>query len=181
MAGLRTFAGYRQLERAYTRKSKFKKHNYIRSTPNHKIIRFEMGDKKKTFSHELKLVSKGSLQIRHNAIESTRQIVNRHLQKVLAQNYFFQINMFPHHCIRENKLLGGSKAERMQTGMKKPFGKVVSLGAQIKRGKTILTTYVDERDIEKARTALKKSLSRLPGSYTIQVQANKSRVNPCQE
>jgi|SRR3989344_4411490 len=173
MAALRKFTGYRKLDKAYTRKSKYKKRNYIRSMPNHNIIRFEMGDKTKQFSHRVCLVSKGSLQIRHNAIESTRQIVNRALQKNLGEDYYFQINLFPHHGIRENKLIGGSKAERMATGMQQPFGKVITVAAQVRRGKTILTTKVNKENVDKAKLAMRKCLPRLPGSYSFLIEENK--------
>ena len=57
MAGLRVFRAYRRLKRPYTRKSKFKKHNFLRGIPNHKIVRFDMGDKTENYSNAVKLVS----------------------------------------------------------------------------------------------------------------------------
>ena len=83
MVGLRKGCCYRKLERPYTRKSKFKSKNYVKAIPNHNIQRFEMGDRNKKFSYKVKLVSKSTLQLRHNAIESARMVVNRQLERFL--------------------------------------------------------------------------------------------------
>ena len=80
MAGLRKGCCYRRLERPYTRKSKYKSKSYIKAFPNHKISRFEMGERNRSYEYKVKLVSKGTLQIRQNSIESARMIVNRALQ-----------------------------------------------------------------------------------------------------
>ena len=76
MVGLRVFRCYRKLERPYTRRSKYKKKNYVRSFPNHKIARFEMGSKR-LYPYLVKLVARGSLQIRHNALEAARVAANK--------------------------------------------------------------------------------------------------------
>src|SRR3989344_269009 len=91
MVGLRKGTCYTKLERAYTRKSKFKSKAYIRSVPNHKIQRFEMGNKNGKYNFRVMLVAKNSLQIRHNSLESARMIVNRQLSNHLGANYFLRI------------------------------------------------------------------------------------------
>src|SRR3989344_6316461 len=136
MSTLRKGCCNRRIERPYTRKSKFKSKGYIKAFPAHKISRFEMGDKKKQFAYKVKLVSKDTLQLRQNAIESARMIINRNLQNTLNGNYFLQINVYPHHAIRENKMLGGAHADRIQSGMAHSFGKVSNTAAQVKKGKT---------------------------------------------
>ena len=48
MARLRKFAAYQNLERPYTRISKFKNQNYVRGGfPHMKIIKFDMGTPQK--------------------------------------------------------------------------------------------------------------------------------------
>ena len=98
MVGLRVFRCYRKIKnRAYTRKSKFKSKGYIKAIPPHKISRFEMGDKKSVFEYKVKLISKNTLQIRHNSLESSRQVVNRRLQEALGTGYFLRLVPYPHH------------------------------------------------------------------------------------
>jgi large subunit ribosomal protein L10e len=79
MATLRKGKCYREVKRAYTRKSKFKKKGFIKAVPGMKIVRFDMGDVKKEFPCKVVLRSKEKVQLRHNAIESSRIIINRTL------------------------------------------------------------------------------------------------------
>ncbi|HZX12422.1 MAG TPA: 50S ribosomal protein L16 [Candidatus Nanoarchaeia archaeon] len=177
MVGLRTFRCYRRLERPYTRKSKYKKKNYIRSFPPHKIARFGMGTSK-AYSHVVKYVARGSLQIRNNALESARLVVNNRLQEVLGQEYFLKLNVFPHHALRENKMLGGAHADRLQTGMAHSFGKVIGTAAQIKTGTIVFTAFVDKAQVEKAGKALAAAGPRLPGKYLVRIEENKRGIVP---
>lgn len=170
MVGLRKGCCYRKLEKPYTRKSKYKAKGYIKAFPNHKISRFEMGDKDKTYEYTVKLVSKGTLQIRHNSIESARMVVNRRLQEGLGTNYFLRINVFPHHALRENRMLGGAHADRLQSGMAHSFGKVIGSAAQIKKGKEIFTAYVYKAGLDLAKEALKTANPRLPGQCSIVIE-----------
>ena len=170
MAGLRKGKCYRRLERPYTRKSKYKKKGYIRAFPPHKISRFEMGDKSKQYDFKIKLVSKGTLQLRHNSLESARIVVNRVLESKLGSSYYFKINIYPHHGLRENKMLGGAHADRLQTGMAHSFGKVIGSAAQVKAGKEIFTAWILKEGMEVAKAALKSATPRLPGSYIIVIE-----------
>ncbi|MFH1848614.1 MAG: 50S ribosomal protein L16 [archaeon] len=174
MAKLRKFVAYRRLERPYTRRSKFMKDNFIKASPNLKIVRYEMGDKKKKFYYTLKLLSKRSLQIRHNAIESARQSSNRYLENTLGKNgYYMMINVYPHHILRENPLAAGAGADRMSTGMKMSFGKAIGAAAQIREGQTLFTLSVDKGNLLTARKAMARVYHKLPSSCSIQVSENK--------
>jgi len=173
MAGLRKGCCIRRLDKPYTRKSKYKKKGYIKAIPNHKISRFEMGDKTKIYDYKVKLVSLGTLQIRHNALESARQVVNRKLQTDLGTNYFLRICVYPHHAIRENKMLGGAHADRIQTGMAHSFGKVTGTAAQIKKGREIFSAWVNAQGLDKAKEALKSANPRMPGKCTLVVEESK--------
>lgn len=169
MAGLRKGVSYRRLERPYTRKSKFKHKSYVKAVPNSKVVRFDMGDVKKQYAVRVDLVAKDALQLRHNAIESARQIINRHLNIKLGNNYYLKVRMYPHHVLRENKMLTGAGADRMQTGMQLAFGRPVGIAAQIKKKKAIFSVKVDQDSIEAAKYALRKAMSRLPGHYGVAV------------
>lgn len=170
MAGLRKGCCYRLLERPYTRKSKFKSKNYVKAIPNHKIQSFEMGNRNGKFDYKVKLVSRNTLQLRHNAIESARMVVNRQLEKHLGGNYFFKIMIYPHHALRENKMLGGAHADRIQSGMAHSFGKPAGVAAQVKKGKDIFIAYVNKEGVEPAKIAMQNANPRMPGSYLIVVE-----------
>lgn len=170
MAGLRKFSCYQRIKRAYTRKSKFKKKGYIKAPPQVKIVRYDMGDSTKTYQYEVDLISRDNIQIRQNAIESARMVVNRLLHKKLGTNYYLKIRLYPHHVLRENKMLVGAGADRMQSGMQKAFGKAIGVAAQVKKGKILFAAKINKEGIEIAKEALKKAGPRLPGRCSIEVK-----------
>ncbi len=173
MAKLRKWVSYRAIERPYTRISKFRQKNYVRVRPNMVISRFNMGDTKKdvfTFPLVLDLVSKNSLQIRHNAIESARQTSNRILEKELGKiGFHFKIRLFPHHILRENPLASGAGADRMSTGMQASFGKPVSSAAQVRVGQPLFTIGVPKDKLDVAKRALQRAATKLPCSCQIKI------------
>jgi len=174
MAKLRKFAAYRNVERPYTRRSKFKQKSFVRAIPAMNIVRFDMGNPNKQFSHTLELKSKSALQIRHNALESARQSSNKVLEAVLGKTlYHMKIMVYPHHILRENPLASGAGADRMSTGMKMSFGKSISVAARIREGQTIVRVKINKPHLKLARTALKRFSNKLPCSYSIVETENK--------
>ena len=168
MASLRKGKCYRNIVRAYTRRSKVRGKDYIKAIPNSKVVTFNMGELNGKFSHCVYLVAKADHQIRHNALESSRQIVNRHIMKIGNKNYFFHILAYPHHVLRENKMLSGAGADRMQTGMSHAFGRAVGLAAQIKKGKRVFVVKVNAAHLDAAKNILKLAFHRMPGKYIIE-------------
>lgn len=170
MAKKRKFCAYRRLERPYTRKSKFRKKSFVRSSPNTKIVRFDMGNvSKDSWEYSVVLVAKGNLNIRDMAIESARQVMNKHLETKLGRDaYHLRIKAYPHHMLRENPLASGAGADRMSTGMKMSFGKVVGIAARVPKGKEVFEVKVAKANVDTARVALKKASQKLPEGYSIQ-------------
>ena len=168
MARLRKFAAYRRLERPYTRISKFREKSFIRATPHLVLNKFTMGDSSKEFPYKLDLVSKNPVQIRHNALESARMAVNRHLESVLGKKTFlFRVVIYPHHILRENPLASGAGADRMSTGMKRSFGKAIGRAAQIDSGQTIFSVWVPKSGVPVAKKALEKAKYKIPCSCSV--------------
>ena len=175
MARLRRFKSYRQIERPYTRVSKFKKKSFVRMSPARKVTRYDMGDVAKQFSHTLDLIPKDTLQIRQEAIESARQTSIRMLEKKLAKNAFhFKILKYPYHILREKSLAMGAGADRVSTGMQKPFGKPTGLAVQLKAGDRFFTVQVDKPALETARLALERASKKMPCSFSIMVYENEN-------
>lgn len=171
MATLRKGKCYSHITRPYTRRSKVKAKAFIKTVPPNKLVRFDMGDAKKDFDYEVALIAKENGQIRHNALESARQVVNRRLQNELGPKaYYFRLLLYPHHILRENKMLSGAHADRLQTGMAHSFGRTVGLAVQAKKGKTLFTVRVSSNGIELAKKALRLAYPRMPGTYTIDVR-----------
>lgn len=170
MAKLRKFSGYRRLQRPYTRKSKFKEKSFIKASPSNKIVRYDMGDPNGKFDLTLNLKSREDLQIRHNAIESARLLVNKILEDSLGKTgYHLKIMVYPHHVLRENPLASGAGADRMSTGMKMSFGKAIGLAARIKKNQVVIRVRCKKDAFNKARSALQKAGHKFPCSYFIEV------------
>lgn len=177
MAKKRKFCAYRRLERPYTRRSKFRSKSFVRATPQTKIVRFDMGNKsKKDWDFTVDLISKGDLNIRDNAVESSRQLINKFFEtKLGTENYHFRIKAYPHHMLRENPLASGAGADRMSTGMKMSFGKVVGIAARVNRGKAIFSVHCNKENVAKVTEGMAKANSKLPGNYSVQVKPYKKR------
>ncbi len=171
MAKTRRFSAYRRLDKPYTRTSKYRAKSYIRMTKNPRIVKWHMGDRLKKYTHVYRLISKEALQIRDLAIESCRMVVNRHLETHLGKDeYYLHLRIYPHHIIREHALASGAGADRMSSGMARPFGKPVHVAAQIKVGQTIFEVFLTEKDLDETKKALNKGKTKLPGTYTIQFE-----------
>lgn len=156
--------------RAYTRKSKYKKKGFIKAIPGAKLSRFHMGDKLKKFPKEVRLVSREAGYVRNNALESCRMFLNRHFQRKFgAKGYHMVINIFPHQILRENKMLTGAGADRMQSGMQKSFGKAMGSAAKLKKGTVIFRVGVEEDGVEFASETLKRANSRIPAKVDVKV------------
>lgn len=163
MAKLRKFCAYRRIERPYTRISKFRNKSFVRTRPNIKIVRYDMGNMSKKFDYSIDLVADDNVQIRHNAFEASRLTCLRTLEKALGKKGFhFKIRVFPHHILRENPLASGAGADRMSTGMKMSFGKVIGTAAQIRKGQPVFTVSVDKQNIAVGRKAIRKIKHKIP-------------------
>jgi len=169
MVKLRKGVASRSIQNAYTRKSKYRKKAFIRSTPTNKVVKFEMGDLTKKFPCQFMLISKQDVQLRHNCLESARKTTLKLLENKLGKmNFKLKVRVFPHHVIRENPLASGAGADRMSTGMKSAFGKAVGIAARVFKGKGILELNVNKEHRQIAIDSLKRAYKKLPGEYLIE-------------
>lgn len=171
--GLRKASAYSKKKVVpFTRTSKRKGKSYIKTVPQSKIVKFTMGDEslfnQGKLPYQLTVVSAENVQIRHNALEAVRQFVNKKLEKELLGKYLFKILCFPHHIQRENKMLTGAGADRMQTGMQLSFGKSMGRAAILKPGsKLFFIAVANENAARFVRKTLKQVRSKLPGHINI--------------
>jgi large subunit ribosomal protein L10e len=122
-----------------------------------------MGNPSAIFEYSVELVATEESQISHNALEAARVAVNRYLLSRLGEDgYCFRVCTYPHHVVRENKMLAFAGADRIQKGMRLAFGKPIGTAARVRRGKTVLKVLVNEEGIEVAKHALRRGLDKLP-------------------
>jgi large subunit ribosomal protein L10e len=141
---------------AYTRKK------YAKGFPPPKIVKFTMGDTKANFDIEAKLVAMKRAQVRHNALEAARVATNRVLMDKLVNDYLMQVHPYPHIILRENKMIFGAHADRLQQGMRRSFGKGIGTAARIEPDQTIITVKVKANAVETAKESLKRGSAKLP-------------------
>ncbi|MBR9701766.1 50S ribosomal protein L16 [Candidatus Pacearchaeota archaeon] len=163
----------------FTRVSKKRQKSYIKTVPPQKIVKFTMGNNdmfnKGKLSHHLTMVATEKVQIRHNAFEACRQFINKKLDTEFSGAYLFKVIPFPHHIQRENKMLTGAGADRMQTGMQLAFGKSAGKAAILKPNKGIFFVAVqDPKAVVFARKVLKQVKSKLPCATKIKYELKSS-------
>jgi len=141
---------------AYTRKQ------YSKGFPPPKIVKFTMGDTKASFDYEARLVTTERAQIRHSALESARVATNRVLMDKLINDYLMIVHPYPHIILRENKMIFGAHADRLQQGMRRSFGKAIGTAARVEPGQIIITVRVKAIAAETAKLSLKRGSAKLP-------------------
>jgi large subunit ribosomal protein L10e len=146
----------------YTRKK------YVRSVPGSKITSFEAGNKGAEFPITVSLYSKEACQIRHVALDAVRMMSNRHMQRRAGvENYHLIIRVYPHHILRENKMMAFAGADRLQDGMRRSFGKPMDVAARVKADQPLVTIHTHPQYADFAKRALKVGGDKLPTPYTI--------------
>ncbi|MCX8195834.1 MAG: 50S ribosomal protein L16 [Acidilobaceae archaeon] len=143
----------------YTRKE------YIPGVPMPKITKFEMGNRAMMEQAEVKgeLIALESGNVRHNALEAARVMVNKTLTTLLGEaNYYMRIKVFPHHVLRENKMMAFAGADRLQDGMRLAFGKPIGTAARVHAGQVVIEVWGRAGSEDKIKEALRRGASKLP-------------------
>lgn len=172
MASIRPAKCYRWDSPAYTRVSRRPSDSYITGIPQSKIVHFDMGNKKGDWDYQAELIYTANMQVRHNALEAARIMIQKKLEKEWGvTNYHFKINVFPHHVLRENVTATGAGADRVSDGMRRAYGKPIGRAARVKKDQPIVT--IKFNFTEPKRKFIKKVLSlasnKLPGEKKIRI------------
>ena len=149
---------YRECDRpAFVRKK------YIHRRPASRIVSFDMGNTKGEFEIELSLIGLERCQIRHQALEAARIASNRDMTKNVGRsNYHLRVRVKPYHYLRENKMISGAGADRVQDGMRKAWGKVIGVAARVSPNQALITVRTNRQHVKAARAALKKAAPKMP-------------------
>ncbi|MBE9391354.1 50S ribosomal protein L16 [Fervidicoccus fontis] len=153
----------------YTRKE------YIPGVPQPKITKFEMGNPKFDADYILSLIVLEDGQIRHNALEAMRVAAHKYLTANVGEgNYYLKVTRYPHHVLRENKMMAFAGADRLQDGMRLSFGKPIGTAVRVYKGYDVLVVKVKKEHLEHAKKALKVCSSKIPFPTMIKIEPAKN-------
>ena len=108
------------------------------------------------------------------AIESARLAANKTLEQTTGETgYYSVLRIYPHILLRENKMIATAGADRLQEGMRRAFGKAVSLAARVQNGQCIMEMHVKKDHLEAAKKALVGACVKLPITPSIVVTPTK--------
>ena len=172
--GLRKAHCYSKPERPYTRKSKKRIKSYIKTIPPSKIAKYVMGDiqgfNQKKYPFSVSLIALKAVQIRDNALEASRQLILRHLEKKLKGSFYFTLNVYPHQILREHKQAAVAQADRMFQGMALSFGKPVNIAARVSSNTKVFTILCNKEAVPIVRKIVSKVKPKIPGKSTLLVE-----------
>ena len=145
---------------------------YIKGAPHVQIPKFDLGNVKGNFTHIVKLITKERGQIRANALEAARVIAHKYLSKNVGEaNYHMKLCVYPHHVLRENKMMGMAGADRLQDGMRLAFGTPIGRAARVYENQTVIYVRINGEHVDKAKEALRRAASKLPLPCRIVVES----------
>ncbi len=162
------------VKRANTRKSKVKSKSYVKTIPPNKLAKYMMGDVQGFYTGKYKfmvsLIEEDAIQLRDNAVEAARQLLHRHLENKVKGNYFMLLRAYPHHIVREHKMLTGAGADRMSSGMAHSFGVPTGVSAQIKEGGRVITIFCNKDHVSIVREIMHMARAKIPGKKHVLIE-----------
>jgi large subunit ribosomal protein L10e len=151
------------------KKTKKGRKEYVHGVPDSKIRMFSMG-KNKDYDYILYLINDEAQQISHLALEASRIAANRGLRdKVGRDDYFLQILVYPHHCVREHRMMAFAGADRLQDGMRKAFGKPFATAARVRQDQKLISIKVNKKNLPIAQQSLKVAKMKYPKPSHIEI------------
>ena len=173
--GLRPARTCRTLEKtAWARYSKKRpRKSFVKAMPHLSLLVYEMGVRKQPFDYTYDLVAERDVQLRDNSLEAARQAANKYLEKTILNLYFFKVRVFPHNVIRENKMIAGAGADRLQKGMRKAYGRATDRAARINTGQPVFTIHVAKANAPHIEEAYRRAKRKMSGSFRIRQEPYK--------
>lgn len=170
--GIRPAKSIRDADKvAWTRFSRRKpRRSYIKAMPHRQLHQYRMGGVKDDYDTVVHLRSEGPIIIRDNAIESARQTTNKYMEVNMNNAYYFIVRIYPHHVTRENKMIAGAGADRLQKGMRRAFGRPSSCAARLGLGTDIFTVHTYKANLPHVKKAFERAQRKLSGGFKIVVE-----------
>jgi len=142
--------------------------SFVKSMPHTALNIFEMGNKAGDYDVLAQFKAVRMIQLRDNSLESSRQAINKHLEKAIPNAFHFKVLVFPHNVIRENKMIAGAGADRLQSGMAHPYGRPTERGARIKVGQPIFSIRFAAKDVAAVKEGFRRAKGKLGGDWSIE-------------
>ncbi|MFH0817829.1 MAG: 50S ribosomal protein L16 [Candidatus Micrarchaeota archaeon] len=140
--------------------------SFVKALPHNSLLVFSMGVGG-NYEIRMDLIADYAVQARDNSLESARQAANKYLEKAIPGAYSLKILVFPHNVIRENKMVSGAGADRIQKGMRQSFGRPTDRAARIAKRQKIFSAFVSEKNAQFVKEAYRRAKGKLPGSFSI--------------
>jgi large subunit ribosomal protein L10e len=149
----------------------YPKSRFCRGVPDSKVKIFDLGNKKASeneFPVCVHLVSCEREQISSESIEASRVACNKYLTNNVGKDFFhLKIRIHPFHVVRINKMLSCAGADRLQSGMRKAFGKPNGKAARVLPNQVILSVRSIPSKIGSVVKALNRARYKFPGRQRV--------------
>jgi len=155
----------------YCKNKPYIKSRFCRGVPDPKIQIYDVGRKAASvddFPTCVHLVSGEYEQLSSEALEAGRIVVNKYMTKFSGKDAFhLRVRAHPFHVLRINKMLSCAGADRLQTGMRRAFGKPTGLVARINIGQIIFSVRAKDGSVKHVVEALRRAKYKFPGRQNI--------------
>ncbi|MHA1144113.1 MAG: 50S ribosomal protein L16 [Candidatus Helarchaeota archaeon] len=136
---------------------------YIKHAPEPKIRMFTIGKDRPDYDYEVELFAEEAAQVNHLTLESCRISCNRLLRAKLGRdNYLFRIYPYPHHVVREHRMMAFAGADRLQDGMRHAFGKPFGRAARVRKGQKLMSVKCYKDALLVAKDAIRRGSMKWP-------------------
>ncbi len=149
------------------------KQSFVKAMPHLSLLVYRMGDGKKEFEVQYDVCTHTDIQLRDNALEAARQAANKYLEKMIMGQYFFLVRVYPHNVIRENKMIAGAGADRLQKGMRASFGRATDRAARMRAGQAVFTFKSSKANRPHIIEAVRRARAKMSGTYAVKETALK--------
>ncbi|ORM41782.1 60S ribosomal protein L10 [Babesia sp. Xinjiang] len=160
----------------YCKNKPYPKSRFCRGVPDAKIRIYDMGLKGADvddFPYAVHLISGEYEQISSEALEAARICANKFMVKSGGKESFhIRVRVHPFHVLRINKMLSCAGADRLQTGMRRAFGKPNGVVARVNIGQILISVRTREALVPKAVEALRRAKYKFPGRQKIFISNN---------
>merc|ERR1711975_114105 len=157
----------------YQKNKPYPKSRFNRGVPDPKLRIYDVGKKKapyNRFSSCVHLVCYEKEQITSEALEASRIACNKYMTVNCGkENYHMRIRVHPWHVVRINKMLSCAGADRLQSGMRRAFGKAYGKACRVKIGQPIISIRTHKNKVQFVLNALRRARMKFPGRQKIAI------------
>merc|ERR1712083_1287321 len=114
------------------------------------------------------MVSYEKEQITSEALEAARIAANKYMQvNTGREGFHIRVRVHPFHVLRINKMLSCAGADRLQTGMRRAYGKAPGTAARVRIGQILLSVRSHDKFKAEVVEALRRRKFKFSGRQKI--------------